>query len=79
MSFTENAKNSLSWGMLKCHILIGFFVVYIDNGSSVPNIPSKLCGLTDKNKKLLTEWKWFQTSVLVYVLNTTSTKMIYIH
>jgi hypothetical protein len=45
----------------------------------VPNIPSKLCGLADKNKKLLTEWKWFQTSILVYVLNTTSTKMIYIH
>jgi hypothetical protein len=43
--------------VLKCHILIGFFVVYIDNGSSVPNIPSKLCGLADKNKKLLTEWK----------------------
>jgi len=39
-------------------------VVYIDTGSPVPNIPSKSRGLADKNKKFLTEWKWFETTVL---------------
>jgi len=51
LSFTENAKNSLSWGMLKRRILIGLFVMYIDTGSPVPNIPSKSRGLADENKK----------------------------
>jgi hypothetical protein len=32
---------------------IGVFVVYIDNGSSVSNIPSKSCGLADENNLLL--------------------------
>jgi hypothetical protein len=32
----------------------------------VPNyIPSKSCGLADENIKILTEWKWFETTVLV--------------
>jgi hypothetical protein len=39
-------------------------VVYIDTGSPVPNIPSISCGLVDENKRKLTEWKWFETSVL---------------
>ena len=30
----------------------------------VPNIPSKSCGLAEEKKKHLTEWKWFETSVL---------------
>ena len=51
MSFTENVKNSLSWGTLKCHISIGVFIVYTDTGSPVPNIPSKSHGLVDENKK----------------------------
>jgi hypothetical protein len=37
--------------MLKRHISIGVFVVYIDTGSPVPNIPSKSCDLADENKK----------------------------
>ena len=36
--------------MLKHHISIGVFVVYIDTGSPVPNITSKSCGLADGNK-----------------------------
>jgi hypothetical protein len=43
--------------MLTWHLLIGVFVVYIDTGSPVPNIPSKSFGLADENKKLLMEWK----------------------
>jgi hypothetical protein len=50
--------------MLKRHLSIGAFIVYIDTGSPVPNIPSKSHGLTDENKKFLTEWKWFETTVL---------------
>jgi hypothetical protein len=64
LSFTENAKNCLTWGTLKRHISIGVLVVYIDTGSTVPNIPSKSRGLADENKKFLTEWKWFETTVL---------------
>jgi hypothetical protein len=63
--------------MLKPHLSIRVFVVYIDIGSPIPNIPSKSRGLADENKKVLTEWKWFETSVLVimnmkvfkYILN----------
>ena len=40
-----------SWGTLKRHISLGVFVVYIDTGSPVPNIPLKSCGLADENKK----------------------------
>jgi hypothetical protein len=46
---------------LKRHISIGVFVVCIDIGSPVPNIPSKSRGMPYENKKLLTEWKWFET------------------
>jgi len=42
---------------LKRHISIGVFVVYIDTGSSVLNIPSKSRYLADENNKILTEWK----------------------
>jgi hypothetical protein len=42
--------------MLKRHISIGVFVMYIDTGSPVPNIPSKSRDLADENNKLLTEW-----------------------
>jgi hypothetical protein len=38
--------------------------MYIDTRSPVPNIPSKSCDLADENKKLLTEKKWFETSLL---------------
>ena len=40
--------------MLKRHISIGVFVVYIDIGSSVPRIPSKSRDLADENNKILT-------------------------
>jgi hypothetical protein len=50
--------------MLKRHILIGVFVVYIDNGSPVLNIPSNSRGLADETKKLLKEWKLFKKSIL---------------
>ena len=42
---------------LKQHISIGVFVVYIDTGSPVCNIPSKTRDLSDENNKILTEWK----------------------
>ena len=29
------------------------------------NIPSKSRGLADENTKFLTEWKWFETSILL--------------
>ena len=34
--------------------------MYIDTGSSMPISPSKS---RDENKKNLTEWKWFETTV----------------
>jgi hypothetical protein len=37
--------------MLKHHISIGVFVVYIDYGSPVLNIPSNSRGLADETKK----------------------------
>ena len=51
MLFTEDAKNSLSRGTLKPHISTGVFIVHIDTGSPVPNIPSQSRGLADENKK----------------------------
>jgi len=53
--------------MLKRHISIGVFVVYIDTGSPVSNIPSKSHDLADENNKILTEWKWFKTTVLSHI------------
>ena len=50
--------------MLKQRISIGVFVVYIDTGSLVPNIPLKSHDLADENNKILTEWKGFETTVL---------------
>ena len=41
--------------MLKRHISIGVFVVYIDTGSPVLYIPSKSRDLVDENNKILTE------------------------
>ena len=35
---------------------MGVFVVYIDTGSSVPNIPWKSRGLADEDTTFLTEW-----------------------
>ena len=49
---------------LKRHISIGVFIVYIDAGSPVLYIPSKSRDLADENNKILTEWKWFETTVL---------------
>ena len=48
---------------LKRHISIGVFVVYIDTVSSMPISPSKSRDLADENNKILTEWKWFETTV----------------
>jgi hypothetical protein len=42
--------------MLKRHMSIGVFVVYIDTGSSVPGVPSKSRDLADENNKIWTEW-----------------------
>ena len=53
--------------MLKRHISIGVFVVYIDTGSSVLYIPSKSRDLADENNKILLEWKWFETTVLTTI------------
>ena len=50
---------------LKRHISIGVLVVYIDTGSSMPISPSKSRDLADENNKMLTEWKWFETTVLL--------------
>jgi hypothetical protein len=49
---------------LKRHVPIGVFVVYIDTGSSMPISPSKSRDLADENNEILTEWKWFETTVL---------------
>jgi hypothetical protein len=48
---------------LKWHISI-VFVVYIDTGCPVPNIPSKSRDLADEKNKILTKWQWFETTVL---------------
>jgi hypothetical protein len=55
---------------------IGVFVVYIDTGTPVLNIPSKSRGLADENKKVLTEWKWFQT-LFTYNHNVSQTTGLY--
>ena len=38
--------------------------MYINTGSSVPGVPSKSRDLAEKNNKILTEWKRFETTVL---------------
>jgi cobalamin-dependent methionine synthase I len=43
---------------------IGVFVVYIGTGSSMPISPSKSRDLADENNKILTEWKWSETTIL---------------
>ena len=48
-------------------VTIGVFVVYIDTGSSMLIILSKSRDLADENNFFLTEWKWFETTVLFYV------------
>ena len=40
--------------------------MYIDTGSSVLYIPSKSLDLADENNKILTEWKRFETTVLIF-------------
>jgi hypothetical protein len=55
---------------LKRHISIGVFVVYIDTGSPVFYMPSKSRDLADENNKILTEWKWFETTVFSGNVNT---------
>ena len=49
---------------LKRHNSIGVFVVYIHTGNSMQINPSKSRDLVDENNKILTEWKWFETTVL---------------
>jgi hypothetical protein len=68
LSFTENVK--VEDRTLKRHISMGVFVVYIDTGSSVPGVPSKSRNLADENNKILTEWKWFETTVLSLIART---------
>ena len=43
------SKNYIEDRTLKRHTSIGVFVVYIDTGSSMPNIPSKSRDLADEN------------------------------
>jgi hypothetical protein len=43
--------------MLKRHISIGVFVVYIDTRSTMPIRPSKSRDLAEENNQILTEWK----------------------
>ena len=58
-------KKKLSWGSnVKTAHIDWSFVVYIDTGSSVPSIPLKSRDLANENNKILTEWKWFETTVL---------------
>ena len=61
--------------MLKRHISIGVFVVYIDTGSPVLYIPLKSRDLADENNKILTEWKWFESTVLHFSPVTLFSKM----
>ena len=71
LSFTENVKIFLSWGSnVKTAQIDWIFVVYIDTGSSMPISPSKSCDLADENNKILTEWKWFETTVLIDRIQT---------
>jgi hypothetical protein len=50
MSFTENVKIFLVWGSnVKTAHIDRNFVVYIDTGSPVSNIPSKSRDLADEN------------------------------
>ena len=42
---------------LKRHKSIGVFVVYIDTGSPMLNIPSKSRDLADEKNNILTEWE----------------------
>jgi hypothetical protein len=49
---------------LKRQKSIAVFVVYIDTGSSMPISPSKSRDLADEKNKILTKWKWFETTVL---------------
>jgi hypothetical protein len=56
---------TLSWGTnVKTAHMIGVFIVYIGTGSSMPISPSKSRDLADENNFFLTEWKWFETTVL---------------
>ena len=69
--FTDNTENALSWGMLKRHISIGVFVVYIDTGSPVPNILSKSRGLGDENKKTFDEMEMIRNKRIGFALSDT--------
>jgi hypothetical protein len=61
--------------MLKRHKSIGVFIVYIDTGSSMQINPSESRDLADENNNILTEWKWFETtvfykySIVMYYIN----------
>jgi hypothetical protein len=71
MSFTaENVKNfKVEDQTLKRHKSIRVFV-YIDTGSPMLNIPLKSRDLADENNFFLTEWKWFDTTVLIDYMTT---------
>ena len=43
--------------------------MYIDSGCPVFYITSKTCDLAGENNKILTEWKWFETTVLLINFN----------
>jgi hypothetical protein len=53
---------------LKRHKSIGVFVVYIVTGSSMLISPSKSRDLADENNKILTEWKWFETTDVATII-----------
>ena len=64
---TSNVKICLSWwSRLKRHKSIGVFVT----GSSMPISPSKSRDLANENNKILTERKWFETTVLHDYINS---------
>ena len=50
MSFTEKILKIFRLGNVQTPLIDWSFVVYIDTGSPVSNIPSKSRGLADENK-----------------------------
>ena len=55
--------------MLKRHIAIRVFVVYIDTGSPVPNIPSKSCGWQTKINSFLRNGNDSKQPYYVWIIN----------
>jgi hypothetical protein len=68
---------TITYNLLHLQLWNAVFVVYIDTGSLVLYIPSKSRDLANENNKILTEWKWFETTVSNHrwlkLLNMTNT------